>query len=162
MANAFENFMNLLWRKQHGLDDELSVAAKHGEGQSEAVIGDNHEPALLDGVDDAFLRELAAVAPVILEQWNDYLDAGGAMTLEQAFFGGENFALKKAGKDVKAAKDYAFLHWLYLEKSAVREGKTPPRLSDLARLYDPVNWESVAQEYRVYRAGVPGLADLSD
>ena len=84
------------------------------------------------------------------------------MTLEQAFFGGENFALKKAGKDVKAAKDYAFLHWLYLEQSAVREGKTPPRLSDLARLYDPVNWESVAREYRAYRAGVAGLADLSD
>ena len=162
MDNAFENFMNLLRRKQHGLDDESSVAAKLGEGQSETVIGDNHEPALLDGVDEAFLRELAAVAPVILEQWNDYLGAGGAMTLEQAFFGGENFALKKAGKDVKAAKDYAFLHWLYLEQSAVREGKTPPRLSDLARLYDPVNWESVAREYRAYRAGVAGLADLSD
>ncbi|MEC8437925.1 MAG: hypothetical protein VXZ19_05315, partial [Pseudomonadota bacterium] len=88
--------------------------------------------------------------------------AGGALTFEQAFFGGENFALKKAGKDVKAAKDYAFLHWLYLEQSAVREGKTPPRLSDLARLYDPVNWESVAREYRAYRAGVAGLADLSD
>ena len=73
MDNAFENFMNLLRRKQHGLDDELSAAAEHGEGQSEAVIGDNHEPALLDGVDEAFLRELAAVAPVILEQWNDCL-----------------------------------------------------------------------------------------
>jgi len=154
--------MNLLRRKQHGLDDESSAAAEHGEGLSEAVIGDNHEPALLDGVDKAFLGELAAVAPIILEQWNDYLGAGGAMTLEQAFFGGENFALKKAGKDVKAAKDYAFLHWLYLEQTAVREGKTPPRLSDLARLYDPVNWESVAQEYRAYRAGVVGLADLSD
>ena len=154
--------MNLLRRKQHGLDDESSAAAEHGEGLSEAVIGDNHEPALLDGVDKAFLGELAAVAPIILEQWNDYLAAGGAMTLEQAFFGGENFALKKAGKDVKAAKDYAFLHWLYLEQTAVREGKTPPRLSDLARLYDPVNWESVAQEYRAYRAGVVGLADLSD
>ena len=45
MDNAFENFMNLLRRKQHGLDDELSAAAEHGEGQSEAVIGDNHEPA---------------------------------------------------------------------------------------------------------------------
>lgn len=162
MDNAFENFMNLLRRKEHGPDDDSSSAAKHGEGRSEAVIGDNHEPALLDGVDQAFLCELAAVAPIILEQWNDYLGAGGAMTLEQAFFGGENFALKKAGKDVKAAKDYAFLHWLYLERSAVREGKTPPRLSDLARLYDPVNWESVAQEYRAYRAGVGGLADLSD
>ena len=154
--------MNLLRRKQHGLDDESSAAAEHGEGLSEAVIGDNHEPALLDGVDKAFLGELAAVAPIILEQWNDYLGAGGAMTLEQAFFGGENFALKKAGKDVKAAKDYAFLHWLYLERSAVREGKTPPRLSDLARLYDPLDWESVAHEYRAYRAGVAGLADLSD
>ena len=154
--------MNLLRRKQHGLDNESSAAAEDGEGQSEAVIGDNHEPALSDGVDKAFLYELAAVAPVILEQWNDYLGARGAMTLEQAFFGGENFALKKAGKDVKAAKDYAFLHWLYLEQSAVREGKTPPRLSDLARLYDPVNWESVAQEYRAYRAEVAGLADLSD
>ena len=162
MDNAFENFMNLLRRKEHGPVDDSSAAAKHGEGRSEAVIGDNHEPALLDGVDQAFLCELAAVAPIILEQWNDYLGAGGAMTLEQAFFGGENFALKKAGKDVKAAKDYAFLHWLYLERSAVREGKTPPRLSDLARLYDPVNWESVAQEYRAYRAGVGGLADLSD
>ena len=162
MDNAFENFMNLLRRKQDELDDELSVAAKLGEGQSETVIGDNYEPALLDGVDEAFLHELAAVAPVILEQWNDYLGAGGALTLEQAFFGGENFALKKAGKDVKAAKDYAFLHWLYLEQSAVREGKTPPRLSDLARLYDPVNWESVAREYRAYRAGVAGFADLSD
>ena len=85
--------MNLLRRKQHRLDDETSAAAKHGEQQSETVIGDNHEPALLDGVDEAFLRELAAVAPVVLEQWNDYLGAGGAMTLEQAFFGGENFAL---------------------------------------------------------------------
>ena len=162
MDNAFENFMNLLRRKEHGPDDDSSAAAEHGEGRSEAVIGDNHEPALLNGVDQAFLCELAAVAPIILEQWNDYLGAGGAMTLEQAFFGGENFALKKAGKDVRAAKDYAFLHWLYLERSAVREGKTPPRLSDLARLYDPVNWESVAQEYRAYRAGVGGLADLSD
>ena len=162
MDNAFENFMNLLRRKEHGPDDDSSAAAKHGEGRSEAVIGDNHEPALLDGVDQAFLCELAAVAPIILEQWNDYLVAGGAMTLEQAFFGGENFALKKAGKDVKAAKDYAFLHWLYLEQSAVREGKTPPRLSDLARLYDPLDWESVAHEYRAYRAGVAGLADLSD
>jgi hypothetical protein len=25
-----------------------------------------------------------------------------------------------------------------------------------------VNWESVAQEYRAYRAGVAGLPDLSD
>ena len=98
MDNAFENFMNLLRLKQHGLDDELLAAAKHGEGQSEAVIGDNLEPALLDGVDEGFLRELAAVAPIILEQWNDYLGAGGAMTLEQAFFGGENFALKKQAK----------------------------------------------------------------
>ena len=154
--------MNLLRRKEHGPYDDSSAAAKHGEGRSEAVIGDNHEPALLDGVDQAFLCELAAVAPIILEQWNDYLGAGGAMTLEQAFFGGENFALKKASKDVKAAKDYAFLHWLYLEQSAVREGKTPPRLSDLARLYDPLDWESVAHEYRAYRAGVAGLADLSD
>ena len=76
MDNAFENFMNLLRRKQHRLDDGTSAAAKHGEEQSETVIGDNHEPALLDGVDEAFLRELAAVAPVVLEQWNDYLVAG--------------------------------------------------------------------------------------
>ena len=64
MDNAFENFMNLLRRKQDGLDDETSAAAKHGEEQSETVIGDNHEPALLDGFDEAFLRELAALLPL--------------------------------------------------------------------------------------------------
>jgi hypothetical protein len=82
--------------------------------------------------------------------------------LEQAFFGGVNYALRKADSGAKAAKDYAFLHWLYLEQSAIREGKTPPKLTDLAKLYDPANWESVAQDYRAYRAGIAGLPDLSD
>lgn len=162
MNNAFEHFMNVLRRKHEGRYDGLSAAKEQAEEQHDAVAGDNNEPAFLTEADEVFLQDLAAVAPVMLEQWNHYLRAGGAVTLEQAFFGGVNYALQKADNNAKAAKDYAFLHWLYLEKSALREGKTPPKLADLARLYDPVNWESVAQEYRVYRAGIGGLPDLSD
>ena len=162
MDNAFEQFMNVLRRKHEGSDDRSSAMQEQAEAQRDAVAGDNNEPALLRESDDAFLRDLAAAAPVVLEQWNHYLRAGGAVTLEQAFFGGVNYALRKADSGAKAAKDYAFLHWLYLEQSAIREGKTPPKLTDLAKLYDPANWESVAQDYRAYRAGIAGLPDLSD
>ena len=162
MDNAFEQFMNVLRRKHEGRYDRSSAMQEQAEAQRDAVAGDNNEPALLRGSDEAFLRDLAAAAPVVLEQWNHYLRAGGAVTLEQAFFGGVNYALQKADSGAKAAKDYAFLHWLYLEQSAIREGKTPPKLTDLARLYDPANWESVAQDYRAYRAGIAGLPDLSD
>ena len=162
MDNAFEQFMNVLRRKHEGLDDRSSAMQEQAEAQRDAVAGDNNEPALLRESDEAFLRDLAAAAPVVLEQWNHYLRAGGAVTLEEAFFGGVNYALQKADSGAKAAKDYAFLHWLYLEQSAIREGKTPPKLTDLARLYDPANWESVAQDYRAYRAGIAGLPDLSD
>ncbi|MAV66867.1 MAG: hypothetical protein CMQ79_01355 [Gammaproteobacteria bacterium] len=162
MDNAFEQFMNVLRRKHEGRDDRSSAMQEQAEAQRDAVAGDNNEPALLRESDEAFLRDLAAAAPVVLEQWNHYLRAGGAVTLEQAFFGGVNYALQKADSGAKAAKDYAFLHWLYLEQSAIREGKTPPKLTDLAKLYDPANWESVAQDYRAYRAGIAGLPDLSD
>ena len=162
MDNAFEQFMNVLRRKHEGRDDRSSAMQELAEAQRDAVAGDNNEPALLRESDEAFLRDLAAAAPVVLEQWNHYLRAGGAVTLEQAFFGGVNHALRKADSGAKAAKDYAFLHWLYLEQSAIREGRTPPKLTDLARLYDPANWESVAQDYRAYRAGIAGLPDLSD
>ena len=166
LDNAFEHFMNVLRRKHEGhYDGALAAkeqAKEQAEEQRDAVAGDNKEPALFSESDEAFLQDLTAAAPVILEQWNHYLRAGGAVTLEQAFFGGVNYALQKADSGTKAAKDYAFLHWLYLEQSATREGKTPPKLTDLARLYDPVNWELVAQEYRAYRAGVAGLPDLSD
>ena len=162
MDNAFEQFMNVLRRKHEGRDDRSSAMQERAEAQRDAVAGDNNEPALLRESDEAFLRDLAAAAPVVLEQWNHYLRAGGAVTLEQAFFGGVNYALRKADSGAKAAKDYAFLHWLYLEQSAIREGKTPPKLTDLAKLYDPANWESVAQDYRAYRAGIAGLPDLSD
>lgn len=162
MDNAFEQFMNVLRRKHEGRYDRSSAMQEQAEAQRDAVAGDNNEPALLRESDEAFLRDLAAAAPVVLEQWNHYLRAGGAVTLEQAFFGGVNYALRKADSGAKAAKDYAFLHWLYLEQSAIREGKTPPKLTDLARLYDPANWESVAQDYRAYRAGIAGLPDLSD
>lgn len=162
MDNALEQFMNVLRRKHEGRYDRSSAMQEQAEAQRDAVAGDNNEPALLRESDEAFLRDLAAAAPVVLEQWNHYLCAGGAVTLEQAFFGGVNYALQKADSGAKAAKDYAFLHWLYLEQSAIREGKTPPKLTDLARLYDPANWESVAQDYRAYRAGIAGLPDLSD
>ena len=162
MDNAFEQFMNVLRRKHEGRYDRSSTMQEQAEAQRDAVAGDNNEPALLRESDEAFLRDLAAAAPVVLEQWNHYLRAGGAVTLEQAFFGGVNYALQKADSGAKAAKDYAFLHWLYLEQSAIREGKTPPKLTDLAKLYDPTNWESVAQDYRAYRAGIAGLPDLSD
>ncbi len=161
MDNAFEQFMNVLRRKHEGRYDRSSAMQEQSEEHRDAVEGDNHEPALLRESDEAFLRDLAAAAPVVLEQWDHYLRAGGAVTLEQAFFGGVNHALRKADSGAKAAKDYAFLHWLYLEQSAIREGRTPPKLTDLARLYDPVNWESVAQDYRAYRAGIAGLPDLS-
>ena len=161
MDNAFEQFMNVLRRKHEGRYDRSSAMQEHLEEQRDAVAGDNHEPALLRESDEAFLRDLAAAVPVVLEQWDRYLRAGGAVTLEQAFFGGVNYALQKADSGSKAAKDYAFLHWLYLEQSAIREGKTPPKLTDLARLYDPANWESVAQDYRAYRAGIADLPDLS-
>jgi hypothetical protein len=162
LDNALEQFMNVLRRKHEGRYDRSSAMQEQAEAQRDAVAGDNNEPALLRESDEAFLRDLAAAAPVVLEQWNHYLRAGGAVTLEQAFFGGVNYALQKADTGAKAAKDYAFLHWLYLEQSAIREGKTPPKLTDLAKLYDPANWESVAQDYRAYRAGIAGLPDLSD
>ena len=161
MDNAFEQFMNVLRRKHEGRYDRPSAMQEQAEAQRDSVAGDNNEPALLGESDEAFLRDLAAAAPVVLEQWDHYLRAGGAVTLEQAFFGGVNHALRKADSGAKAAKDYAFLHWLYLEQSAIREGRTPPKLTDLARLYDPANWESVAQDYRAYRAGIAGLPDLS-
>ena len=161
MDNAFEQFMNVLRRKHEGHYDRSSAMQEQSEEQRDSVEGDNHEPALIRESDEAFLRDLAAAAPVVLEQWDHYLRAGGAVTLEQAFFGGVNHALRKADSRAKAAKDYAFLHWLYLEQSAIREGRTPPKLTDLARLYDPANWESVAQDYRAYRAGIAGLPDLS-
>ena len=162
MDNALEQFMNVLRRKHEGHYDRSSAMQEQAEAQRDAVAGDNNEPALLRESDETFLRDLVAAAPVVLEQWNHYLRAGGAVTMEQAFFGGVNYALQKADIGAKAAKDYAFLHWLYLEQPAIREGKTPPKLTDLARLYDPANWESVAQDYRAYRAGIAGLPDLSD
>ena len=162
MDNAFEQFMNVLRRKHEGRYERPSAMQEQSEEQRGSAEGNNHEPAFIRESDETFLRDLAAAAPVVLEQWDHYLRAGGAVTLEQAFFGGVNYALQKADSGAKAAKDYAFLHWLYLEQSAIREGKTPPKLTDLAKLYDPANWESVAQDYRAYRAGIAGLPDLSD
>ena len=92
LDNAFEHFMNVLRRKHAGHYDGALAATEQANAQAEeqrdAVAGDNREPALFSESDEAFLQDLAAATPVILEKWNHYLRAGGAVTLEQAFFGG--------------------------------------------------------------------------
>lgn len=148
MDNQLERLIDTLRRKYSNQHiDELN-----GDGW----LGSNTTP------DEDFLQELAELAPVMIDRWTKYMDAGGDLTLDQAFFGEGNYALRKANAATSANKDYAFLHWLHLERMAFQVGKPPPNLGELARLYDADNWTIVAEEYRAYRAGISGLPPLVD
>jgi hypothetical protein len=143
LNNEFEQMMNLL------------------QEQFESPQAEDHDTEH-NAKRDMFMRALASLAPSVTEQWSQYLKSGGELSLDQAMLGENNFALRKAKAESKANRDYAFLHWLHLERTALKANKSPPNLNDLARLYDPVSWESVAQEYRRYRKNVFGLPNLQD
>ena len=148
LDNEFEQLMNLL--RQHLVAQPNNDLASIEEGRNEPLV------------DEAFINELVDIAPAILANWAKYLQAGGELTLDQALLGEGNFSLRKAKASNKANQDYAFLHWLHLEQTAKREGKLPPKLADLAKLFDPINWRLVEQEYRAYRAGIAGLPPLPE
>ena len=143
LNNEFEQMMNLL-REQFESPQTEDHDTEHNSQR------------------DMFMRTLALLAPFVTQQWSQYLKAGGELSLEQAMLGEHNFALRKARAESRANRDYAFLHWLHLERTALMAKKSPPNLNDLARLYDPVSWESVAQEYRRYRKNIIGLPKLPD
>ena len=146
MDNEFEQFMTALVQKYAGTQSDVN-AVRDVEGSNTTA-------------DEDFLHRLAELAPQIIDRWTKYLAAGGDLTMDQAFFGEGNYALRRAQGGRKADRDYAFLHWLHLEQAASSSGGRPPNLAELARLFDADNWQSVVQDYLSYRSAVSGLPPL--
>ena len=97
MDNAFEQIMNAKAENMKGVTIGPQ-RCKSSQKSSAIRWRTTMSPALIRESNEAFLRDLAAAAPVVLEQWDHYLRAGGAVTLEQAFFGGVNHTLRRADR----------------------------------------------------------------
>lgn len=146
MDHEFEQFMTALGQKYARTQSD-AAAAQDLQGSNSTA-------------DEDFLHQLAELAPQIVDRWTQYLAAGGDLTMDQAFFGEGNYALRRAQGNRKADRDYAFLHWLHLEQAAYSGGGRPPNLAELARLFDADNWQSVVQDYLSYRSAISGLPPL--
>ena len=145
----FERFMNIVRmrydRKDWGLDVDPTGMWKF--------------PAKSD---QWFLEAMEDIAPEIIDRWMGYLAEKGNLTLDQALFGSGNFAKRRAAAAEKVDREFAFFHWLSLERRAKRHGTERPNLSKLAKNYDAVNYDSVLREYRRFKKRITGLPPIPD